>query len=179
MGPDTCRPSFTACLPVSLMRIGMNAEVKIAPELRADTRPASAVSNMVGVAGLAGLAAWVVIARIFNFSGPNASLCAVVACGGPMLLWSLLVDKVHRNRSTGIDWDGPPRPLSQSLDISLVKLAGLWATWAAIAFVYCAARWYWDGTYLFAMKVLGYAAIPVVLLSVPYVIWLDRRLREP
>jgi len=157
----------------------MNAEVKIAPELRFDPRPASAVSNMVGVAGLAGLLAWVAIARAFQFSGPNASLCAVAACAGPMLLWSILVDKVHRNPTTGIDWDKPPRPLSESLDISLVKIAGLWATWAGIAFLYCAARYYWDGSYLFAMKVLGYSAIPLLLLSIPYVVWIDRRLKDP
>jgi protein-S-isoprenylcysteine O-methyltransferase Ste14 len=157
----------------------MNAEVKIAPELRHDARPASAVSTMVGVAGLAGLLSWVAIARLFQFSGPNASLCAIVACAGPMLLWSLLVDKVHRNPTTGIDWNGPPRPLSESLDISLVKIAGLWATWAAIAFLYSAGRFYWDGTYLFSMKVLAYSAVPLLVLSVPYVIWLDRRLNEP
>ena len=33
----------------------MNAEVKIAPELRQDPRPRSAVSTGVGLAGLAGL----------------------------------------------------------------------------------------------------------------------------
>jgi protein-S-isoprenylcysteine O-methyltransferase Ste14 len=157
----------------------MNAEVKIAPELRHDARPASAVSNMVGVAGLAGLLGWVAIARMFEFSGPHAALCAVVACAGPMVLWSLLVDKVHRHPTTGIDWDRTPRPLSESLDVSLVKLTGLWATWAAIAFVYCVARFYWDGAYLFAMKILGYSAIPLLVLSVPYVIWIDRRLKEP
>src|SRR5690349_19403961 len=146
----------------------MNAEVKIAPELRRDTRPASAVSTGVGIAGLAGLLAWAAIARMFQYSGPNAALCAVVACGGPMLLWSLFVDNVHRNPSTGIDWDRAPRPLSESLDISLAKIAGLWATWLAIAFVYGACRFYWTGNYLFSMKILGYAAIPVFLLSIPY-----------
>jgi protein-S-isoprenylcysteine O-methyltransferase Ste14 len=161
------------------MHRAMNAEVKIAPELRPDTRPASAVSTMVGVAGLAGLLSWVMVARIFEFSGPNASLCAVVACAAPMLLWSLLVDRVHRNPTTGIDWDRAPRPLSETLDISLVKLTGLWATWAAIAFFYCGARYYWDGAYLFAMKVLGYSAVPLLILSIPYVMWIDRRLREP
>jgi protein-S-isoprenylcysteine O-methyltransferase Ste14 len=157
----------------------MNAEVKIAPDLRRDARPASAVSHGVGIAGLAGLLAWALIARIFQYSGPNAALCAVVACGGPMLLWSLFVDRVHRNPSTGIDWDRAPRPLSESLDISLAKISGLWATWLAIAFVYGACRFYWSGNYLFSMKILGYAAIPLFLLSIPYVIWIDRRLKEP
>jgi protein-S-isoprenylcysteine O-methyltransferase Ste14 len=157
----------------------MNAEVKIAAELRHDARPASAVSTGVGLAGLAGLMAWMIVSRIYLFSGPNAALCSVVACAAPMLLWSLLVDKVHRNPTTGIDWDAPPRPLSQSLDTSIVKLTGLWATWAAIAFVYCACRFYWDGSYLFSMKVLGWSIVPLLLLSIPYVIWLDRRLVEP
>ena len=157
----------------------MNAETKIAAELRADPRPRSAVSAMVGVAGLAGLLAWVIVARTFEYSGPNAALCAFLACGIPMLAWSILVDKVHRNPTTGIDWDSPPRPLRETLDTSIVKIAGLWSTWAAIAFLYCVGRWYWDGIYLFSMKILGYAAVPLLIASVPYVMWIDRRLRDP
>src|SRR5687768_15131310 len=110
----------------------MNAEVKIAPELRHDPRPRSAVSTGVGLAGLAGLFAWVAAARSLGLSGETGALLALLACGVPMVLWSVLVDKVHRSPTTGIDWDGPPRPLKQSLDFSLVKIAGLWATWAGI-----------------------------------------------
>jgi protein-S-isoprenylcysteine O-methyltransferase Ste14 len=157
----------------------MNAETRIAAELRRDARPRSAVSAGVGLAGLAGLFAWVLVARAFQYSGPHASLCALAACGVPMVLWSVLVDKVHLSPTTGLDWDAPPRPLSQSLDISLAKIAGLWATWAAIGFLYCVGRWYWDGSYLFSMKVLGWAAAPLLLLSIPYVVWIDRRLSEP
>lgn len=65
----------------------MDADTPLAP--RDDPRPVSAVSGMVGFVGLAGLLAWVVIARNYEFSGPNASLCAMVACAGPMILWSL------------------------------------------------------------------------------------------
>ena len=137
------------------------------------------MSTGVGLAGLAGLFAWVAAARSFGFSGERGALLALLACGVPMVLWSLLVDKVHRSPTTGIDWDGPPRPLMESLDFSLVKIAGLWATWAAIGFLYCVGRWYWDGIYLFSMEVLGLAAAPLLALSIPYVIWLDRRLIEP
>jgi protein-S-isoprenylcysteine O-methyltransferase Ste14 len=157
----------------------MNAETRIAAELSLDPRPPSAVSAMVGVVGLAGLFAWVLVARAFQFSGPNASICALLACGVPMVAWSLLVDKVHRRPSTGLDWDAPARPLAESLDVSLVKIAGLWATWAAIAGLYCLARWYWEGAYLFSMRVLGMSAVPLLLLSIPYVLWIDRRLKEP
>jgi protein-S-isoprenylcysteine O-methyltransferase Ste14 len=103
----------------------------------------------------------------------------MLACGVPMILWSLLVDRVHRRASTGIDWDSPPRPLQETLDFSLVKIAGLWATWAGIGFLYCVGRWYWDGAYLFSMKLLGACAGPLLLVSIPYVVWLDRRLVDP
>jgi protein-S-isoprenylcysteine O-methyltransferase Ste14 len=137
------------------------------------------VSTGVGVVGLAGLFAWVAAARSLGISGEGGALLALLACGVPMVLWSIFVDKVHRSPTTGIDWDGPPRPLRESLDLSVVKIAGLWATWAAIGFLYCAGRWYWDGIYLFSMEVLGLAAAPLLALSIPYVVWIDRRLIEP
>lgn len=144
-----------------------------------DPRPRSAVSAGVGWAGLIGLALWVMFARTYGLQGPYAGMAAVVACGMPMILWSLLVDKVHRGPSTGIEWGRPLRPVSESFDISLVKLTGLWATWVIIAVLYCIGRWYWRGQYLFAMEVMGQAIAAVLILSVPYVIWIDRRLAEP
>lgn len=160
----------------------MNAPMKPdvdARLIRHDPRPPSAVSTMVGLVGLAGLIGWTAIARAFGMEGPLASVAAMFACAVPMLLWSLLVDKVHRNPTTGIDWARPPRPLAETLDVSIVKLAGLWGIWGVIGALFCIARWYWDGAYLFAMQVLGAAAVPMLLLSVPYVLWLDRRLVEP
>jgi protein-S-isoprenylcysteine O-methyltransferase Ste14 len=157
----------------------MNAETKIAPELRQDAKPRSAVGAMTGTVGLLALLVYAGIARTWQFSGPNAALCAVVACGVPMVLWAVLVEKVHRRPSTGVDWDSPPRPLRESLDYTFVKIAGLWATWAAIAFLYGMGRWYWGEPYLFSMRVFGSAAVPLLILSVPYLVWVDRRLRNP
>ncbi|HEX8256278.1 MAG TPA: isoprenylcysteine carboxylmethyltransferase family protein [Allosphingosinicella sp.] len=157
----------------------MNALSRIDAVTAADPRPRSAVSVGVGVAGLAGLGGWAIFAGSYGLDGPGYAMVALVACGLPMVLWSLLVDKVHRSPSTGIDWDSPPRPLRESADISLAKIVGLWGIWAAIAFLYCVGRWYWDGQYLFAMQALAVAALPMLILSVPYVVWLDRRLKEP
>lgn len=154
--------------------------------------PASDVSAGVGFAGLLGLLAWIVFCRNWPqvadafalpgprepLSGPHAALTALLFSAVPMVLWSIFVDKVHRNPSTGIDWSRK-RPLSAVVEISIVKLAGLWATWAIIGFLYCVARWYWEGRYLFAMDVLAAAVIPLFVLSVPYVLWLDRYLVNP
>ncbi|HEX9931781.1 MAG TPA: protein-S-isoprenylcysteine methyltransferase [Allosphingosinicella sp.] len=156
----------------------MNAQSQIAASFAADERPKSAVSTGVGLAGCLGLLAWTAASRAYGMVGPFAALAALVACGVPMILWSLLVDKVHRHASTGIAWDRPARPLRDTLDGSIVKIAGLWATWAIIAFAYCIGRWYWDGQYLFAMYVLGIGSIGLLVVSIPYIIWLDRRVED-
>lgn len=111
-------------------------------------------------------------------AGPYAAVAALVFSGVPMVLWSLLVDKVHRRASTGIDWANP-RPLRAMADVSVTKIAGLWATWALVGFVYCIARWYWRGQYLFAMDMLQAVAPLLFLGSIPYVLWLDRVLVNP
>lgn len=148
-------------------------------EPSSDPCPKSAVSHGVGFAGLAGLALWTLVARHYGMDGPNAGFVAVVACALPMVMWSLLVDRVHRNASTGIDWDMSPRPWRAAFDTALVKIAGLWATWLGIAIFYCLARWYWQGNYHFAMDLFAWSAPGLLLLSIPYVTWLDRRLKEP
>jgi hypothetical protein len=113
----------------------------------ADPRPVSDVSAGVGLVGLAGLFAWIMVCREWasvaafcDFPGPRApmsgayaALAALLFSGTPMVLWSLLVDKVHRRPSTGIDWSRP-RALAEIVEVSVIKLAGLWATWAGIAY---------------------------------------------
>ena len=155
-------------------------------------RPDSDVSAGVGLSGLAGLIVWLLLCRNWGvigaalalpgphapLAGPNAALVALLASGGPMVAWSVLVDKVHLRASTGIDWTGP-RALSECLDVSMTKLAGLWATWALIAAFYCLGRWYWRGNYLYAMDLMIYAAPLLFLGAIPYVLWLDRVLVDP
>ena len=143
-----------------------------------DPRPASAVSAGAGMAGLAGVIAWIAFARTIGMDGPYAALCDLVACGLPMVAWSLIVDKVHRRASTGIDWSHA-RPWHETRDISLVKLAGLFATFAGIALIYATGRFYWQGNFAFAMWCFTRAAPVVAILSVPYVLWLDRHLVDP
>ena len=142
-------------------------------------RPKSDWSQAVGWLGVAGVLLWVAIARVYQLHQPFWSVFTVLTAAVPMVLWSVLVDKVHRNPSTGIDWDAPPRKLSEVSAISKVKLISLWGTWGVIAFLYCVGRWYWTEGTVFAMHVFMVIAIPLLLLSIPYVVWLDRRLVEP
>lgn len=159
---------------------------------RSAAPPPSDISAGVGLAGVLGLFLWLlfcrewpVIASILGFaglseplSGALPSAMAVIFSAIPMVLWSVFVDKVHRRPSTGLDWNNPRR-LSEVVDISITKLAALWATWALIGFVYCISRYYWQGQYLFAMELIGALAVPLLILSVPYVLWLDRVMVNP
>ncbi len=154
--------------------------------------PASDVSPWVGFVGLGTLLAYIMLCRSWpdlvlafdlpgpaqRLSGPYSALAAMCLTGIAMALWSVLVDKVHRNPSTGIDWN-KRGPVSETIHVSATKLAALWATWAVIGFFYCLGRWYWGGQYLFSMQVIGAAAVPLFILSVPYVIWLDRVMVKP
>lgn len=156
------------------------------------SRPVSDVSAGVGLSGLFGLFLWIAICRDWPaiaeafalpgprapLAGPYAALMTLVFASAPMIAWSVLVDKVHRRPSTGIDW-ARSRPVAAIIDVSITKLAGLWATWALIGLLYCLARWYWRDGYLFAMEVIAAAAVPLFVLSVPYVLWLDRVLVNP
>jgi protein-S-isoprenylcysteine O-methyltransferase Ste14 len=157
-----------------------------------DPRPASAVSAAVGFSGIFGLLIAVLIARNFGAiavvlgypglperaDGPYAALVCVLLCGIPMVSWSLSRDKVHLRPSTGIDWK-LKRPVSEVLDDSIVKITGLWVTWGLIAAIYGIFRFWWTTQYAnfpFSMDMFEKASIPLVLLSVPYVVWLDRYL---
>src|SRR5436190_22101054 len=87
--------------------------------------PESDVSAWVGLVGLATLLGWIAFARLWPqlatafdlpgprgpLSGPSSALMAMALTGLAMAAWSIFVDKVHRRRSTGIDWSRP-RPLS-------------------------------------------------------------------
>ena len=153
----------------------------LASAATADPRPPSAVSGGVGLAGLTGLGAWMLVAHRYGMTGPYAALVNVAACALPMVLWSLLVNKVHRNPSTGIDW-GKVRPWRETWDISVAKLTGLWLTWGGIGAIFVLFRVWWDtryANYPFALWCLGVAAPILFVLSVPYVLWLDRRLVSP
>ncbi|WP_088307427.1 methyltransferase family protein [Novosphingobium sp. B 225] len=162
------------------------------PDHSAPPRPQSDVSSAVGLVGALGLCLWILFCHFYpevapalgldpargRLTGPNAALAGLLASAGPMVLWSVLVDKVHLRPSTGIDWS-LKRPLGDVMDISITKLAGLWATWTIIGCLYFLGRWYWNDFYAISMQVLANVMVPVFFLSVPYVLWLDRNLVEP
>lgn len=156
----------------------MYHDPQLAEAAKADPRPKSAVSGGTGLAGIAGLAVWIAIAQTYNMDGPFSALMNLMFCGVPMVVWAVFVDKVHRNPSTGIDWDNP-RALKDTLDVSITKLAGLWTTWGGIALIYATGRFYWEGGFAFSMWCFQMAGPVLFVLSVPYILWIDRYAKDP
>lgn len=154
-------------------------------------RPDSDVSGIVGFLGLGGLLAWVVFCRSFPeigayfgwqtprvvLSGPFSALAAILWVALPMVLYEVGVAKVHRRASAGLDWDNP-RPWAENFTDSLIKIFSLFVSFAVIAAFYKLGRWYWDGGYIFSMQVLTVFALPIAALTIPYVLWSDRYLKE-
>lgn len=159
----------------------MYHDATLAVPAKAEVRPKSAVSGAVGWVGMAGMIGWIAIARRLGLDGPYSALINVAACALPMVLWSVFVDKVHRNPSTGIDWANV-RPWRETIDISITKLAGLWLTWGGIAAIYATFRFWWEtrfANFPFSMWCFEMVAPALFVASIPYVLWLDRRLVEP
>jgi hypothetical protein len=98
-------------------------------------RPASAVTQATGLVGLAGVA--VVLALTIGSEIALGTKTFLLLCSAavPMVLWSLIVERVYRSPTTGLDF-AAPRPLAQTLATTKVKLAGLWATWAGLALLW-------------------------------------------
>jgi protein-S-isoprenylcysteine O-methyltransferase Ste14 len=160
--------------------LAKSQQTPAAAAAKADPRPKSAVSTGCGVAGLVGLVCWIAYARSHDpvLDGPYAALLNLLACGIPMVLWSLIVDKVHRNPTTGIDWNHI-RPWAETREISITKITGLWATWAGIALIYAVGRFYWQGGFAFSMWCFQTAAPVLFALSIPYIFYFDRRAVDP
>lgn len=138
----------------------------------------SSVSHGAGASGLLGLGLWFFVARHQGWSAPVFSLVAALACATPVILWSVIVDRVHLRPSTGLTW-GRVNSARTPWSVSATKIFGLWITWAIIAAVYCVFRWYWRGGFLFAMDVLAHALPGLLLLSIPYTRWVDCHLKHP
>ena len=141
-------------------------------------RPVSAVSSGVGWAGLFGFLGSVLTARFLGTDGNWAALVLLVGTALPMLGWSLFIDKVQMSPQTGLSRQ-PRRSAAASRETAWVKLISLWITWGGIAGIFALTRFYWEGSYRFAMEVLMAVAPFLFGASVPYLFWLDRRLDKP
>jgi hypothetical protein len=141
-------------------------------------RPPSAVRAGSCWVGLIGLCVGISLMWQLKWPIGTATVCLLAAGAVPMLLWQVLVEKVHLRPSTGLDF-AHPRSLWESLRDTGIKLIGLWTTWLAILIVYWVVRYYTDIGSQFYFQLLRIFGPALFLLSIPYVFLVDRYSREP
>jgi protein-S-isoprenylcysteine O-methyltransferase Ste14 len=128
--------------------------------------------NLLGALGaLAALA----LLRARHASGPDAVLAVFAAGVAPIVLADLLVLRVHRRASAGLDWEGPGAP---DLWRVLTKLLGLSATVGVIALAYFVFPEYdrWYSAFWTALRRFWPSLVAAAVL---YVWFVDGRMREP
>ena len=128
--------------------------------------------NLLGA--LAALVAFYVL-RGRQMSGPGAVLVVCAAGVLPIVLLDVLVLRVHRRATTGLDWDRTPTP---DLARCATKLLGLAATLAPIALAYWVFPEYgdWYGAFWGLLRRFGAA---LVVFAVLYVWIVDGNMRDP
>src|SRR5690606_10959839 len=146
--------------------------------IMAIARPKSAVSTAAGLVGLFALAVSTVAMWAAGIAPALALLLILPATAIPMIAWSVLVDRTHRNPSTGIDWSRP-RPWAETWEIGRVTLVGLGATFALIGLCYASFSNYADPAFFYYCLLLAYAAPVLLALGAPYVVLTTRYMAAP
>ena len=96
--------------------------------------PPSAVSHGCGLMGFMGMVLGaVLLAQGTSLSLLDKCLAMIASSVLPMMVYSLVVDRVHRSASTGLDWTSP-RPWAAVWQTTRIKWLGL------LAVVVCLGR---------------------------------------
>ena len=134
-------------------------------------------TSLIGLTSMFGGVFWMLL----DPEVPPSTVVPVlmVLCAGPILALNLLVHRVHRRASTGLDWDRP-RPIDWSR-VATKWLGAAGAVGLVVGIYFFAPEYgavngeFYTGYFDF----LWTFAPPVALLGVGYIAWLDRYLVEP
>lgn len=146
------------------------------------TLPRSATHGGTALAAFSGFIIAVLSVLLFQPFGRDTDtaiiystlyiICITVAS---LLLVDLLLHKVHRRSSTGLDFTRS----TPSWRRTLTKLAGLYATVAVIAFFYWLLPEY-RGDFYSRYYIMLKLVLPVwLILAVPYFYYIDRHMQQP
>lgn len=148
------------------------------PQAAGDAPPPSASSLAISGVGLAGLVAALLALSVLQPPAAWRPWACLFAAAVPMLLWAVLVEAAHRSPEAGLDLEHP-RSLADAVRTTGVKLVGLWTTWAVMAAAYWLLSAFHTPANLQTFRLAGLLAPAAVVLSVPYIFWVDQRMREP
>ncbi len=140
--------------------------------------PTSVTSQWINSIGLLAAA---LTAGVLAVVGPNplvGAIACMLAYAVPIALLELTVLRTHRRASTGLDWS---RAGSQGTNWPRVwtKLLGLVVTLAAVAAIHWVVRLYTIEDMSIAALVVALLAVPILIVAIPYIAFVDARMAEP
>ena len=138
--------------------------------------PPSVTSFGVNLVGVLSVVVALYVLRQQHASGFDAVLILCAAGVVPIVVLDVLLLRVHKRASTGIDWDKAP-----ATDIArcATKLLGLAVTIAPFALAYFTFPEYHGDFYNAFYSVLRRFGVSLVGLAIVYVWFVDGRMREP
>lgn len=142
------------------------------------TLPPSAVHGLVAATGLSAFIAAIValrFARPFGYNAVHSSLFIIAVASGAIFLLDLAWQKVHLRPSTGLDFEHDDPSWSRTL----TKFAGLLGCLGFVALGYWLFPLYHSDFFSDYFSLLRLIVPPWIALAVPYLFWVDRRMRQP
>jgi protein-S-isoprenylcysteine O-methyltransferase Ste14 len=159
----------SSTLAAIIMKNGAVSEAK--PQL-----PASVTHFGINVIGLACLLGTLFVLRGMSWSLQDDVLAILAAVAVPIVALDVLVLKVHRRASTGLDWD---RVFSPDYTRIGTKLLGLAVTVGLIAFAYWQLPEYHGAFYDPFYRILRRIWPPLAVATPAYVILVDGIMIQP
>ncbi|MFT4625852.1 MAG: hypothetical protein ACI8PZ_004523 [Myxococcota bacterium] len=131
--------------------------------------------NLIGFLGLLG-ATWWAVGAGRELDVVSTTVVLMLSLALPIVGLDLLLHRVHRRPSTGLDWDAPLQPDAGRL---ATKAVGVLACLGMVGAVYALAPEYQGSFYARFYTFLWWLGPPVAVLAVPYMVWADGKLVEP
>ena len=140
--------------------------------------PHSAVSLRVGLAGALAMLAFTVLAHAQNWSGQIATPVLLIGTAWVMIVVSVLVDKVHLNPSTGMNYS-LRRPTREVLSITFTKTIATIVTYGLVGFYYFTFRFYQEPSYQYYMDSVDEWGLTLLALSPFYIYFTSKFMEQP
>lgn len=136
-------------------------------------------SSTSGLSVFTGLLTFLLAIYFIKLYGPNnlvyATLLVICCTTLAIILFDICWLKVHQRESTNLDftYDNP------SLSRSFIKWQGLLSSFGFVAFFYYLLTEYYNNFYEPYYEMLRITLIPSLLLALPYIYYVDRKMKKP
>jgi protein-S-isoprenylcysteine O-methyltransferase Ste14 len=144
-----------------------------------NTKPISSVREITGVIGSITLVTVLILSKYWELDYIQTMALALMGISATMILSTLLIEKAHKNLSTGLDFSLPPRDKSLLMRISITKFLGLGGTFILCGCSYILLKTYTSPIYA-EYFIFASIIVPIIwILSPAYIAFTTRYMIDP